>query len=271
MSSFRLTLRAEPGQRLDLSALTPDRLAALTESEIARLPLATSKCNVSVGDLFSIRMDEPTDIVIEGGSDQLDNVAAAMTTGTVRVTGDVGLRAGHRMRGGRLIIEGNTGPFAASGLRGGNILISGSAGPRLAAPGPGEQTGMRGGIVLVRGKADPGAASRLRRGTIIIEGEAGADTAGSMIAGTLIICGRLQAAPGRLMRRGTIILGHPVPPASGFIPTGRPSPVFQALLASFLRPLSPLAATLAQQTFHRLAGDLAADGKGEILMTAAAV
>lgn len=249
MSGLRLTLRNEPDQRLDLSALTPDRLAGLTEPEIARLPLVTTKHNLFVGDIFTLQMGNPADIVIEGGSTRLDNVATAMTTGAIRITGDVGLRAGHRMRGGTLTIEGN-------------------AGPLLAAPGPGEQAGMRGGTIIVRGNAGPGAATRLRRGTIIIEGTTDANTADSMIAGTLIIGGPLQTAPGRLMRRGTILLRHPVPPPVGFVPTGRASPVFLALLAAFLRPLSPLAATLAQQTFHRLAGDLSADGKGEILMTA---
>lgn len=268
MSGLRFRLRTEPDQRLDLSVLTPDRLAGLTEPEIVRLPLATTKQNVSVGDIFTLQMDDPTDIVIEGSSARFDNVAAAMTTGAIRVTGDVGLRAGHLMRGGKLAIEGDAGPFAASGLRGGQIAISGSAGPFLAAPGLGEQGGMRGGTVVVRGGAGAGAATRLRRGTIIIEGGADADAAASMIAGTLIICGRLSAPPGRLMRRGTVLLRHPVTPPVGFASTGRSSPVFQALLASFLRPLSPLAATLAQQTVHRLAGDLSADGKGEILIAA---
>ncbi|MBV8458501.1 MAG: formylmethanofuran dehydrogenase subunit C [Acetobacteraceae bacterium] len=268
MSSLRFTLRAEPDQRLDLSAFTPDRLAGLTEPEIARLPLATTRQNVSVGDIFTVQMADPTDIVIEGSSARFDNVADAMTAGAIRVTGDVGLRAGHRMRGGKLAIEGDAGPFAASGLRGGQIAISGNAGPFLAAPGVGEQGGMRGGSVVVRGNAGSAAATRLRRGTVVIEGDADADAACSMIAGTLIICGHLSAPPARLMRRGTILLRHPVKPPAGFAPSGRASPVFQALLASFLRPLSPLAATLAQQTADRLAGDLSAEGKGEILMTA---
>jgi formylmethanofuran dehydrogenase subunit C len=268
MSSLRFTLRAEPDQRLDLSVLTPDRLAGLTEAEIVRLPLATTKQNVSVGDIFTLQMADPADIVIEGSSDRFDNVAAAMTTGAIRVTGDVGLHAGRRMRGGKLAIEGNAGPFAASGLRAGQIVISGNAGPLLAAPGPGEQGGMRGGSVIVRGNAGPAAATRLRRGTIIVEGDADADAASFMIAGTLIICGHLSAPPGRLMRRGSILLRHAVSPPTGFLPAGRASPVFQALLASFLRPLSPLAARVAQQTVDRLAGDLSADGKGEILMTA---
>ena len=268
MSSLRLTLRTEPDQRLNLSAITPDRLAGLGESEIARLPLATTKHNVSVGDIFTLQLGDPSDIAIEAGSARLDNVAAAVTTGTIRITGDVGLRAGHRMRGGKLTIEGSAGPLAASGLRGGEMVISGNAGPLLAAPGPGEQRGMRGGTVVVRGNAGPGAATRLRRGTIIIEGDADADAAACMIAGTLIICGRAHAPPGHLMRRGTIILRRPISPPVGFTPVGRPSPVFQSLLAGFLRPLSPLAASLTQQIFDRLAGDLSADGKGEILMTA---
>ena len=43
-----LTLRARPEQRLDLSPLVPDRLAGMTEAEIATIELQTTRTRVTV-------------------------------------------------------------------------------------------------------------------------------------------------------------------------------------------------------------------------------
>ncbi len=265
MAGLRLTLRGEPGQRLDLSALTPDRLAGLAEAEILRLPLATTREFAVVGDVFVLAMGDSSDIVIEGGSGRLDYIGAEMTRGAMRVEGDAGFCAGRGMRGGRLVIAGNAGAAAASGIRGGEILIEGYAGPSLAGPAPGEQAGMTGGIVVVRGGAGRGAAVRMRRGTIVIEGDADADAAVSMIAGTLVICGRSAGMPGQLMRRGSILLGHPVSPGANFVRSDGLAEAFLRLLANFLQPLSPRAASLASENLQRVTGDLATDGRGELL------
>ena len=153
MMSLVLTLRCEPEQRLDLSLLVPDRLAGLTESDLSRIKLGTTRQPIAVGDIFTIRMGDAADIVIEGGSERLDQIGAAMTSGSLRVTGQAGARAARGMRGGSLVIDGDTGPFAAGMMRGGQVVIGGNAGPFLGAPGPGERAGMSGGVLLVRGHA----------------------------------------------------------------------------------------------------------------------
>lgn len=268
MSALRLILKAPPEQRLDLAELRPERLAGLNEAEIARLPLATTRTATCCGDVFTLRKGDPAEIVIEGGSVRFDNVGASMSAGTLRVTGEVGYQAGRGMAGGRLVIDGDAGPAAGSAMRGGTLLIAGSAGERLAGPGPGERTGMTGGIVIVRGDAGPDAAMRLRRGTVVVEGNAGAGAARAMIAGTLAVCGRAAGIPGLMMRRGTLLLGHRPDPWVGFVPAEMASTVFLKLLADFLRLHSPRAAALASGAAVRLAGDLAVDGRGELLLPA---
>jgi formylmethanofuran dehydrogenase subunit C len=52
-----------------------------------------------------------------------------MTGGAIHVRGDVGARAGDRMRRGFLLIEGAAGEYAGSRMIAGTIAIGGEAGP----------------------------------------------------------------------------------------------------------------------------------------------
>jgi formylmethanofuran dehydrogenase subunit C len=265
VSALVLTLREAPGQRLDLTPLTPNQLAGKSEAEIAALPMNTTKERVCVGDVFKLRLGDADEIVIEGGSERFDCVGCAMTGGKLRVDGDVGAQAGRLMTGGKLTVAGNAGPWAASGMKGGTLEIKGDAGARLGGPLAGEMAGMRGGVVVVRGDAGARAADRLRRGIIIIEGEAGAHAGSRMIAGTLLVRGRAGPLPGYLMARGTLVLaggGEALSPS--FADCGVHDLVTTTLMADFVRPYSPTVADLLRRPWRRLLGDMAVIGKGEI-------
>ncbi len=265
MTALVLTLRQAPTQRLDLSPLTPDRLAGLSESEIAAIPLNTTREPAHVGDVFTLRMGDPAQIEIEGGSERFDRVGCAMASGALHVAGEVGAQAGRLMRGGRLAIDGNAGPWAASGMKGGSIEIARNAGDFLGGPLAGEMAGMRGGVVVVRGDVGARAADRLRRGTIVVEGKAGAHAGSRMIAGTLIVRGRAGPLPGYLMARGTIVFAAGCDALSPtFADCGTHDLVASALLADFVKPYSPETASLLRRPWRRLLGDMAVIGKGEI-------
>ena len=60
MKPLVLTLSRRPDQRLDLSALTPQRIAGLSESEIEKIELQTTRWRVVVGDIFRLRMGDGT-------------------------------------------------------------------------------------------------------------------------------------------------------------------------------------------------------------------
>ena len=171
------------------------------------------------------------------------------------------------MSGGQLTIRGDAGPFAGSGMKGGTLDIEGDAGERLGGPLSGETVGMSGGVLHVRGDAGARAGDRLRRGFILIEGRAGAYAGSRMIAGTLAIGGEAGDLPGYLMGRGTILLGRG---ATLFSPTfgdcGEHDLVAARLLANYIAQTSAKLASLFRQPLRRLAGDLAALGKGEILL-----
>jgi formylmethanofuran dehydrogenase subunit C len=262
-----LTLRGRPDQRLDLSAVVPHRLAGMTEADIGKIELQTTRTRVVVGDVFGLRMGEPGQIRIEASCDRLDGIGQEMTGGEIVVEGDAGARTGRLMKAGRLTVRGSTGPWAASAMAGGLIEILGDAGGRLGGPVAGETAGMRGGIVLVRGGAGERAVDRLRRGTIVVEGGVGAYAGSRMIAGTLLVLGRSGRLPGYLMKRGTIVLGDKSEELSPtFIDCGVHDLVALRLLAGFLGSHSVRAGKLLRRPLRRFAGDMATLGKGEIFI-----
>jgi formylmethanofuran dehydrogenase subunit C len=265
MTPLVLTLRGHPDQRLDMSALVPQKLAGKSIREIERIEIQTTRERVTLGDAFKIRKGNPAAVRLNGGSDRLDRIAAEMSDGEIIVEGDVGQQAGRQMKGGRLLICGSAGPWAASGMGGGTIEIGRHAGERLAGPLNGETAGMRGGLVIVRGNAGEHVGDRLRRGTIIVEGHAGRFAGSRMIAGTIILVQSVGAMPGTLMCRGTIVMADKT---CELLPTfsdcGRQDLVFARIMASALRPVSARVAALIRRPLRRLAGDMAALGKGEI-------
>jgi formylmethanofuran dehydrogenase subunit C len=259
--------RGAPAQRLDLSPLTPQNLAGKTEAEIAAIEVGTTRVRVKAGDVFRIRNGDPDAIVIEGGSARFDRVGMGLTAGSIRVEGEVGVEAGRVMSGGQLTIRGDAGPFAGSGMRGGTLTIEGGAGERLGGPLSGETVGMSGGVLHVRGDAGERAGDRLRRGVILVEGRAGAYAGSRMIAGTLAIGGEAGDLPGYLMGRGTILLGRGATLLSPtFADCGEHELVAARLLADYVAHASAKLARLFRRPLRRLAGDLAALGKGEILL-----
>lgn len=267
MTRLTFTLRAPPPQRVDLSELTPEALAAKSATEIAALPIHTTRASLTVGDLFDVQDGERDEIVFEGGAERLDRVGVGLTQGAIRVVGEVGVEAGRGMTGGTVTIEGAAGAYAGSGMRGGLLRIAGDAGERLGGPRAGETEGMNGGVIHIGGAAGARAGDRLRRGFILIEGAAG-DYAGSrMIAGTLIIGGEAGALPGYLMNRGTMLLAGGVESmAPTFLDCGAYELVAARLLAAHVDKFSARLGAAFRRPLRRYAGDLAALGKGEIFM-----
>jgi formylmethanofuran dehydrogenase subunit C len=267
VSSLTFSLREAPDQRLDLSPLIPQNLAGKTVAEIERIEVGTTRIRVAAGEVFRVREGDPLAIVIEGGAERFDRVGMSMASGSIRVEGEVGVEAGRLMSGGQLTIRGDAGPFAGSRMKGGTLDIKGDASERLGGPLSGETVGMSGGLLHVRGDAGARAGDRLRRGFILIEGRAGAYAGSRMIAGTLAIGGEAGDLPGYLMGRGTILLGRGATLLSpSFGDCGEHDLVAARLLANYIAQASAKLATLLRRPLRRFAGDLAALGKGEILL-----
>lgn len=268
MSALRLKLTSKPAGRLDLSGLIPSRLAGLSESEIARLEIATgTHGGTRVGDVFAVSGTPGDSIVFEGTTQTCDGLAAALDAGSVVVEGHAGANAARGITGGRLEVRGNAGAFLASGMSGGVCVVDGDAGDYLGGVEPGQKFGMAGGTVLVKGSIGERAGDRMRRGSVVVRGRTGAAAGSRMVGGTIVALGGLGAGPGPLLRRGTLIAPGAERLLATFNDCGRHSLVVLQLLNRHLaQTLGPLAPPPLPGTMRRLAGDMATIGKGEILL-----
>jgi formylmethanofuran dehydrogenase subunit C len=266
MSALVLKLKEAPPQRCDLSCLTPEKLAAAGEP-VERLAINTTRRKLRIGDIFSVTPGDPAEIVLEGGSERFDHLGAGMKAGRIRITGDVGQRAGRAMSGGELLVEGRAGRLVGSGMSGGRIDVGDDAGELVGAPLPGEASGVTGGVIHIRGSAGARAGDRMRRGLIAIEGDAGDNLASRMFGGTIICFGGAGALPGYLMSRGTVIIAGGADAMSPtFIDTGLQEMVALSLIARSLIRNGIEAEPVASRRFRRLLGDTAVLGKGEIFL-----
>lgn len=269
MSSFTLTLRQEPPQRVDLSALTPDRLAGKSVADIEKIEIGTTRASTKVGDVFKVASGDLKTLRYEGGSSRFDLVGAKLLPEfSIHVEGDVGLQVGRLAKGGSITVSGNAGAFAASGNEGAHIEIKGDVGELLAAPLAGELGGMSGGRVVVRGKAGARAGDRLRRGILIVEGDAGEDLGSRIIAGTIIVLGETAGRVGYLNKRGSLVLAKRKDFGPTYLDCGPHILAFAGFFARGLKADSAAASALLSGKLQRFGGDTAVYGKGEILTPA---
>jgi formylmethanofuran dehydrogenase subunit C len=266
MSALILTLRAPPVRSVDLSALTPERLAGLATGQIGAVELHGG---LRVADLFDVEAGGPQQLLIRTSCDRLPRIGAAMRSGRLTAEGDCGAYAGLGLNGGSLDISGSAGDFAGSGMRAGTIRIGGNAGDHAGGALAGDRQGMRGGIMAIQGNAGDRAGERMRRGLLLVGGNAGAYCAANLLAGTIYVMGKVGTMPGFSLKRGTLLLVRmPEHVPVTFQNSGEHSLLFLTLLEKQLQRdretfsrFLPLGAKV-----RRYCGDLAWGGTGEILV-----
>ncbi|SAK59408.1 Formyltransferase/hydrolase complex Fhc subunit C [Caballeronia pedi] len=270
MNAITLRVKSAPDFRVDGSKLLPASLAAVSRTELPRIMLQGAGETCALGDLFDIALvqaDTPA-LTIEGDARWLDNIGANMDQGTLTVHGATGDHAGMKMSGGELRIYGDAGAYSACEMHGGRLSIHGNAGDFAAAALPGDMEGMTGGTLAIHGNAGARLADRMRRGTVLVAGDAGDFAASRLVAGTVCIGGKVGAHLGYGMRRGTLLLTDApsrIPPT--FTEGGRGFDVFWLLLTRMLaREIAPFSQLAGKMLPRRYAGDLAVDGRGELLI-----
>lgn len=269
MSALTFTLKTIPAQRIDCSALTPDVLAEKSVADVAEIELQTGKTTVRVDSLFDISGDDVNDIAFVSSTDKLDFIGHKMTTGRIRVIGNVGAYTGIFMDGGNIEVNGDAGIYTACEMKSGQIKINGNTGDFVGGARPGRKNGMAGGIVIITGNSGDRTGDHMRRGMILIEGNAGDYCAARMVSGTIAILGDTGAHLGYAMKRGTVLLTQT--PSRGisanFNDCGSHTLAFLPLLfASFAKLDSQFAQVESFSRVQRYAGDLAGIGMGEILV-----
>jgi formylmethanofuran dehydrogenase subunit C len=269
MSVLTFTLKNKPKFTLDVAPLTPENLSGLTLAKIKKIKLVYGKETVVVDKLFDVHGKPGEEIIIEKSCDKLICVGKNMTSGNITVKGDVGDLLGQSMQGGSIDVTGNAGSWAGTAMTGGRININGNAGDYVGAGLPGDTFGMNRGLINIKGNAGDRLGDQMRRGLILVHGKAGHFCGSRMHAGTIVVMGKIGPYPGDSMRRGTIILAKkPAHIAATFKSCGNLKMQFLRLFFTqlanmdpefnFFRKLGPLA--------HRFSGDLARNGKGELLI-----
>lgn len=265
MTATVFHLRGEPDQRLDLSIMTPAGLRDRSETEIANLPIGTTRVPVTIGDVFAIVLGDRDRIQIKGSSERFDGVGAGLRSGEIHVEGHVGLRAGMSMSGGKLVIKGNAGPLAGAQMAGGMVLIYGDVGEFAGGTAPGAMTGMRGGLLTIGGAAGDRLGDRMRGGLIAVHRGTGRFAA-SRMRGGIILARSVNSLPGYLMRRGSLIVWQHAEIAPTFVSSGAQELQFLDLVRTWLALRNKDAANLVPHRVERLQGDMATLGRGEILI-----
>jgi len=267
VSGWTLRAKQSPALRVDLRGITPNALAALDAAAVERLPVGHGNALVPLGEFFQVEPRTDDHLVFAADLARFDRVGWQMDGGRLEVEGSVGDHAGTAMRAGTLVVHGHARDMAGCEMAGGRLEVDGDIGDFGASTLPGSMDGMRGGTLIVRGNAGARCGDRMRRGTVVLHGDAGDFLASRMVAGTIALAGRAGAHAGYGMRRGSVVFAGPAPGASPtFVPAVAGAPVFWQLLARDLAPHGGPFATLASRGIERQLGDVAAGGKGELIL-----
>lgn len=266
MSALTFTLKTQTSQRIDLSPLTPDHMAGKSAADIAAIELQCGNRMLRTDAMFDISGSDTDNIIIKNANGKLDFIGSKMQQGSITVYGDAGAYLGFQMKKGSITVHGDAAAYAASGMAGGTLHVHGNVGDFLASAIPGDRKGMKGGLVIVTGNAGDRVGDQMRRGIVLIEGNAGAYCASRMLAGTIGVLGSVGDYVGYGMRRGTLLLFSQPKLHATIQDCGTHTLPFLSLMFKSFRSFPSKFAEISKNRVQRYAGDLANDGKGEILI-----
>jgi formylmethanofuran dehydrogenase subunit C len=138
-----VSLRAPLAEPLQVEGLTADRVAGLSECEIAALPVWLGARKARLGDFFDVKGELSDRLRVVGALGNVHGVAAGMAGGELLLDGDGGRGVAQKMTGGLVVVGGDVGGDAARSMMGGTLVVFGRIGP-----GPGSK---RGSIVALGG------------------------------------------------------------------------------------------------------------------------
>ncbi len=203
--SLNLTLHTAPEVPMEAENISPDKLCGLSITEIETLTILHGNEKVAIADFFNVEGQTSENIVIDGELSQIKYIGSGMSSGQIRIVGNIGAHLGAGMSGGDIHVEGDVGDWVAPEMSGGRIRIKGNAGHMIGSAYRGSQVGILGGEIIIHGNARNEIGNSMRNGLIIIGGNSGDFTGVNMLAGTIIVLGELGIRSGAGMNRGTII------------------------------------------------------------------
>jgi formylmethanofuran dehydrogenase subunit C len=265
--SITLTLQTTSTVPVETECITPDRLAGLSQAEIAALPVQHGNEKAAVGDFFRVTGSSNGQVRLEGDLSRVKLIGAGMSQGQIMIAGNAGMHLGAGMRGGEIVVEGDAGDWAGAEMAGGRLIIKGNAGHMVGSAYRGSTVGMRGGEIIVLGNAGNEIGGAMRRGMIAIGGDSGDFTGVNMLAGTIIVLGRLGWRSGAGMKRGSIISMQPAEILPTFTFDCTYQPTFLPIFLRHLRSQGlPISEAHMKGFYQRWSGDSVELNRGEILV-----
>lgn len=260
-----LRLKIQLQHRLQMAKLSPDQLQGMSLKQIAELRLPYGMSELALGDAFEITGSPSDHLQLKDCCALMDGIGQDMRSGKIEIHGDVGHYLGLNMRG-EIELFGNASNFVACQMQDGLLRVHGNVGDFAGGALIGNRRGMRGGTLIVNGNAGARLGDQMRRGTILVDGNVGDYFASNMIAGTIAIAGQYGLHGAYAMRHGTVILLQPPQTMSAtWVDVGQHQLPFLKLLFKAWQGLPSRFAEMTSIRAQRWMGDLASDGKGEIL------
>ena len=265
---MKLNIHTQPEVPLEADVISVDQLSGKSESEVSALPVFHGNREQVLGDFFTVS-GQVTDgtVEVEGDLSKIKMIGCGMTSGRMKISGNVGAHLGAGMSGGEILVEGDVGDWAGREMSSGRIIIKGNAGHMVGSAVRGSPTGIQGGEIIIFGNAKNEVGNGMRRGLIAIGGDTGDFTGVNMKAGTIVVLGKLGQRPGAGMVRGSIIAMNNAEllPTFSYNTTYRPSILKNILF--YLRKLGlQIDDDQINGDYQHWSGDSIELNKGEILL-----
>ncbi|HEY2783996.1 MAG TPA: formylmethanofuran dehydrogenase subunit C [Fimbriiglobus sp.] len=263
--ALSLTRRDSSPIPVEVFGLTPDKLVGRNANEISRIKVLHGNREEMVGDHFLATgtLDADPVVYFTGDCSAVKGIGAGMAGGFVVANGPVGMHAGARMSGGRLVLT-DASDWLGAEMTGGSIQVRGNAGNQAGAAYRGSRKGMRGGRIQIDGTAGDELGLLMRRGRISVGGAVGEFCGASMIAGTILVAGGVGPRCGAGMKRGTIVaFGKEPDLPPGFRYACEYTPAFARILDRD-GEASDWGKDLTVSSVRLFRGDLTTGGRGEI-------
>ncbi|KXB04951.1 hypothetical protein AKJ48_00810 [candidate division MSBL1 archaeon SCGC-AAA261O19] len=256
---------------VEAECISPDIFSKKSLEEIKNLPIYEGNEKKTLKDLFEVKeesedKDEKT-ITIQGDVKAVKQIGAEMSSGKIKIEGNAGMHLGREMKGGEIIVQGDADDWAGENMEGGLIRIKGNGCNFIGSTSWGKDVGMKGGIIVIEGNVGHEAGKRMRRGIIAVKGNTGSFAGNLMTGGTILSFGDFGERAGAGMDRGTLVAFNPVELLPTFKYDSTYNPNFlRVLLRELGRYDLPIEGKHITGVYERYSGDLAALGKGEILI-----
>ena len=288
-----LTLKSPLTLPIDVDGVLPENVINANVTEVGNLLVWCGKQQLPLRNFFDISGSAAADSTIQwqscsgsNGLVRVNRIGHDMTSGKMRIRGDVGLQTGWRMQGGHIEVHGNADDYLGAEMTGGTIVVSGDVGDHAGSRFNGEKIGMNRGQIFIQGSAGNGLGQGMRRGTIVVGKRVGKLVGWNMLAGTIICLQGCGPYPGAGMKRGTIIAAADpqatltIKKNDWLLPSFNPGatsavPIFKPIkkwLAAEKIDDHPVFSTeqlgLLDQAFQVFHGDQLSNGRGEVFLAA---